>query len=393
MSFPFLLPTTSILNYTLFLRSDTHPSLIVNATTLRSLLRNVLKRHRRLSVKDQAQNLQNVTSALEEYIPYLLTIDSGLSGKTVSDEFVSIILEKEIEVEWRPSIAASDSKRTKGRGLDFELSFTLNACAYVDSAQARAALHIFHTLPASASNERKDLIKQATERFIHSASLHQYLAGRNADLQFPPGAVDLQSASQTALSCLALAEATLLSILLHDPYPSIVVQERDTSDKEWMYKAPDIPKVRAALFARLAIRAAEHSEKALALFNDVQIRGRSVDGLLLKYISNLQAVSKARGCRFFGIEAEIGGQVGEGIAWLMAGKKLLGYKVNESEGGKVKAIDKMKIGWAQKREDKRIEKGADWGTDAGRLEETRVIDMLLKKWNKTNDLVRTFFDS
>ena len=335
MPFSFLLPTTSILNYTIHLRSDTHPSLIVSAATQRSILRSALKRHRRLSVKDQAQNLQSVTAALEEYIPYLLTINSGLSGKTVREEEIGIILEKEIEVEWRPSIAASDSRRTKGRGLDFELSFALNVRAYVDAAQARAALQMFYTLPVSASDERKDAIKQATEHFIHGASIHQYLAERIADLQFPPGAVDIQSASQTALSCLALAEATLLSILLHDPYPSIVIQERDKSDKEWMYKAPDIPKVRAALFARLAIGAAEHTEKALALFKDVQKKGKPVDGSLLKYINNLQSVSKARGCRFFGIEAELGGKVGEGIAWLMAGKKILGYRVNEVDGGKV----------------------------------------------------------
>ena len=218
--------------------------------------------------------------------------------------------------------------------------------------------------------------------------MHQYIASRNSDSQLPSAALDITNSSQQALSSLALAEATLLSVLLHDPYPAIVMQDRDKSDREWMYKAPEIPKVRAGLFARLAIRSAEYAEKSAALFTSGPDKGKAVDEALLKYIQSLHAVSRARGCRFFGVESELSGKVGEGIGWLIAGKKILGFKADESNGGKVKIMSKMKMDWASKLEDRKVEKGADWGIDAGKIEEARVLDMLLEKWNKANDLVR-----
>ena len=387
MPFSFASPTTSALNFTSYLRSETHPSLIATATTYRSLLRNALKQHKRLPSKDQSQNLQRVRAALDEYIPYLLALDSGLARKAVNDEEIDVVLENEIEVEWRPTIAASSSKRVKGRGLDFELSFVLSARAYVEVAVARNAMHLFYTTPAFSSDQRKEAIKKAMENLLYASSLHQYLANRDADAHQNQAAVDSMSSSQQALSSLALAEATLLSVLLHDPYPAIVMQERDKSDLEWMYKAPDIPKVRAGLFARLAIRSAEHAEKATALLMGGPDKGKAVDETLLRYVNNLQSVSKARGCRFFGIESELGGAVGEAIGWLIAGKKMLGYKVDEASAGKVGMISKMKMERASKREDKKIEKGGDWGSDAGKIEEARVLDMLLEKWNRANDLV------
>lgn len=387
MPFSFALPTTSALNLTSFLRSDTHPSLIAAATTYRSLLRNALKQHRRLPPKEQGPNLQRLTAAFDEYMPYLLALDSGLSNKRVNDEEIDVILENEVEVEWRPTIAASSSKRIKGRGLDLELSFVLSARAYLEFALARNAMQMFHRLPASSVELRKEPIKQATDHLLCAASIHQYLAARNADMQFPQAAVDIVASSQTALFSLAMAEATLLSILLHDPYLAIIAQDRDKSDREWMYKAPDIPKVRAGLFARLGIRSSEHAERAFALLSSGPDKGKAFDESLMKYISNLQVVSKAKGCRFFGIESELGGKIGEGIGWLIAGKKILGYQLHEADGGKVKAISKMKMDWAQKREDKKVEKGGDWGSDAGRIEEGRVFNMLLGKWHKANDLV------
>jgi hypothetical protein len=43
--------------------------------------------------------------------------------------------------------------------------------------------------------------------------------------------------------------------------------------------------------------------------------------------------------------------------------------------------------WSERREDRKVEKGLDWGADGGRLEETRVIEMLEAKWTKQNDTV------
>jgi hypothetical protein len=45
--------------------------------------------------------------------------------------------------------------------------------------------------------------------------------------------------------------------------------------------------------------------------------------------------------------------------------------------------------WSERREDKKVEKGLDWGADGGRLEETRVIEMLEAKWVKQNDTMLT----
>ena len=387
MPFSFSLPTTSVLIYASFLRSDTHPSLIGTATTYRSILRNALKKHRRLPTKEQASNLRNVAAAFDEYTPYLLALDSGLSGKPVGGEEVDVILENEIELEWRPSIAASSYKRVKGRGLDFELSYVLSARAYVEVAFARIAMQMFYAKPGSSLEDRKENIKKATDHLLRASSIHEHLAGRNADISFPGGATDIAVSAQSALSSIALAEATLLSILVNDPYQAILLQDRDKSNLEWMYKAPDIPKVRAVLFARLAIRSAELADKASALLSNESNKDNATDESLLRYLNNLRAVSKAKGCRFFGIDSELSGNVGEGIGWLIAGKKFLGYKVNEAEGGKVNTMSKLKMEWASRREDKKVEKGGDWGSDAGRVEEARVLDMLLEKWNKANDIV------
>jgi hypothetical protein len=47
----------------------------------------------------------------------------------------------------------------------------------------------------------------------------------------------------------------------------------------------------------------------------------------------------------------------------------------------------LKKEWGERREDKKVERGLDWGADAGKLEETRVIEMLEAKWTKQNDTV------
>jgi hypothetical protein len=51
------------------------------------------------------------------------------------------------------------------------------------------------------------------------------------------------------------------------------------------------------------------------------------------------------------------------------------------------SLGRFKKEWTEKREDKKIEKGTAWGSDAGKLEEGRVLEMLSVKWNKMNDMV------
>jgi hypothetical protein len=197
--------------------------------------------------------------------------------------------------------------------------------------------------------------------------------------------VDITQSAFRALSSLAMAEATLLAVLKDDPYPAVVAQDRNMNDKEWMIRAPDIPQVRAHLFARLCLAAAEHASNAYSLLNGTG----KVDTDLLKYVSDLKKTGRGKACRFFGIDAELGGQTGNGIAWLQAGLHELGYSSSSNESGSKKGfgLSKLKKDWSEKREDKKVERGTAWGSDAGRLEESRVIEMLSKKWNKMNDTV------
>ena len=52
-------------------------------------------------------------------------------------------------------------------------------------------------------------------------------------------------------------------------------------------------------------------------------------------------------------------------------------------------LGKLKAAWAGKREERRLEKGktAEWGVDAGKAEEGRLLDWLERKWCKLNDAV------
>jgi hypothetical protein len=59
-------------------------------------------------------------------------------------------------------------------------------------------------------------------------------------------------------------------------------------------------------------------------------------------------------------------------------------KAEQKSKGGFKGLRKE---WTERREDKKVEKGLDWGGDAGKLEETRVIEMLEAKWVKQNDTV------
>ncbi len=392
MPYAFHLPTTSTLSFQAFLTSTTHPSLPFTATTHRGVLRNVLKEHERLSGPSKTSNLNNVLSAVNDYLPYVLALNAGLSSIPVADEEVDIILEREVEVEWRTCLTASspgrEGPRIKGKGLDYEICFALHTLACINTLSARAQLHTIHASTNLANDRRTGFITMATKHLLHASSIHNYLMSRNGGVNPPSSVLEIIPSVQGGLAALALAEATLLAVLKDDPYPSIVAQDRDKNDKEWMIKAPEIPEVRATLYARLCLAAADHAGKAEAMLKSPGAgRPYHVDDSLIKFTSDLKRTSKAKACRFFGIGAELSGETGQGIAWLIGGKKALGFEVLQEEGSKFKGIAKFKKDWTERREDKKIEKGKDWGKDAGRLEEARIIEMLEKKWNKMNDTV------
>ena len=76
----------------------------------------------------------------------------------------------------------------------------------------------------------------------------------------------------------------------------------------------------------------------------------------------------------------------EALAWLKGAKKELGLSV-ELEYGKRKGFRGLKQSWQEKREDRKLEKGKEWGLDAGRFEEARVVEMLETKWDRENNTV------
>lgn len=389
MPFAFTLPTTASLSFSAYSSSTTHPSLPLTATTYRGVLRNVLKKHKRLPSQARASNLSTVLSALDDHVPYLLTLDAALSGKTINGEEVELVLRREMEVEWRTTLTATipgrEAPRIKGKGLDYEISFTLHTLACVYTLQARAQLLTLYAATTPTTEQRVSIIQTATKHLLQAHSLHTYLSSRSAETDASSTIIETLSQTQAGLAALALAEATLLFVLKDDPYPAVVAQERNKNDRDWMFKTPEIPKVRAHLFARACLGAAEHAGKAEAMLS---ASGR-IDEALITYVNDLKRTSRAKACRFFGIDAELGGETGTGIAWLVGGKKQLGFVSAGKEGSKMKGLAKFKKEWTERREDKKIERGGEWGSDAGRLEELRVIEMLEGKWNKMNDTVFT----
>ena len=392
MPYAFSLPTTSTLSFQSFLSSRSHPSLPFTATAHRIFLQSVLKKHKRLKEHSKASDFQNVLTALNDYLPYLLALDAGLSGRTINGEEIDVVLECQIEVAWRPTLAATipgrEPARVSGQGLDYEICCVLSTLGCVYTLLARAQLQSLYGPLTLSVEHRSSIIATAMKYLLQASSIHTYASSRAIEVTMPLSAVNVTSSTQGALAALALAEATLLAVLKDDPYPAVVAQDRNKNDREWMVKAPEIAKVRAHLFARLCLAAAEHAAKAEAMLGKSGfVKRDSIDESLISYTSSLTKTARAKACRFFGIDAELGDKTGEGLAWLIGGKKELGFGIVSADGPKIKGLAKLKKDWTEHREDKKIEKGGEWGSDAGRLEELRVIEMLEKKWNKMNDTV------
>lgn len=392
MPFPFSLPTTSSFSFSSSFTCESHPSLTLSASTHRGVVKDSLKKHKRLPAASQPPNLPSILSNLNSYLPYLLAIDAGLGNKTVSAEEVSVVLTSTPAIQWRPTLSdhavpGKEMARVKVQSLEYELFFTLSTVAYTHTLLARSSLHPLYVTSGAplSTRERTTAIATATKHLLDAASVHDYLARRAESLTTTPPCADIAQPTSRAMSSLALAEATLLAVLKDDPYPAVVAQDRNANDREWMYKAPEIPKVRAHLFARLCLAAADHAAQASSL---CQSQGKGIPKLneaLLRYLEDFRKTSRAKACRFFGIDAELSGQTGSAIGWLRCGLQELGVEPKDIKKGL--SLSRMKKDWSERREDKKVERGTKWGADAGKLEEIRIIEMLDVKWTKINDTV------
>ncbi|KAM0721513.1 hypothetical protein Q7P37_002437 [Cladosporium fusiforme] len=390
MPFPFALPTTSSTNLGDFLSSTTHPSLPLLATTKRSVFKDALKKHKRLPPRDQPSHLPAVQDAANAYIPYLLALSTASGYRDVGAEEVEVEIIKPLQVEWRTTICASlpgrEPPRPKLTGLHQELAFTLSSLAYTYSLLARSQLRILYGTSVLSSEQRTNTITSAMKHLLTAHSIHTFilsLPSISASTKDSP--FDIQASTITGLASLAFAEATLVVLLKDDAHATAVADDRNENNTDWMYKAPSIPKGRAQLYARICLAAAEHATQAQGLL--ARCPAGKLDDNLTTYANDIRRTAKAKAIRFLAINADLSGNTGEALAWLKAAKRELGLS-SPLEDGKRKGLRGLKQSWAEKREDRRVEKGgAEWGLDAGRLEESRVVEMLDTKWERENNAV------
>lgn len=382
MPFPFALPTTSSVLLSDFLSSATHPSLPLTATTKRSVVKDALKKYKRLSPQSKATHLSSVQDALNGYIPYLLVLNTASGYRDVGDERVDVEIAKPLEVEWRTTLSATlpgrEAPRPKLTGLHHELAFTLSTLAYVQNLLARSQLKLLYGASSLTQDQRTTAAATAMKHLLEAHGICTYLVSLPSVSAAKDAPADIQPSTISALASLALAEATLVVVSKDDPYSAAVADDRDDNNKEWMYKAPTIKKVRAHLFARICLAAAEHASQACGLLTTCKI-----DEDLVKYANDCRRTARGKAARFLAIDAELSSKTGEALAWLKGAKKELGL-ATELEDGKRKGLKGLKQSWQERREDRKIEKGGEWGLDAGKYEEARIVEMLETKWDKEN---------
>lgn len=308
MPFPFVLPTTSHLDFSKYLSSSTHPSLPATATTYRALLHDVLKRHKRAPPPSREPHLPNVLSALNEYVPYLAALDSGLSNRLLPSELVDVTLLAEPTARWRSTLSRTLPGRSLPRhtivSLDDEFFFTLTTLAYTYTLLARVELRVLYEAQTPTLERRTATVSSAVRHLLEAHGIQAYLAARAQSSATVNQVVDISAPVLGALASISLAEATLLAVLKDDPYAAAVTQDRNVEDKDWMVKAPSIPKIRVHLFARVCLAAAEHASKASAQLDQT----KEVDEALVLYAEDLKRVARAKACRFLGIDKEAEGR-------------------------------------------------------------------------------------
>ncbi|KAI5292458.1 hypothetical protein KEM52_006341 [Ascosphaera acerosa] len=449
MPFHFMLPTPAPLDYQAHITSPTHPQLPHYASATRHAVRVALKRYNQATRAERSVALSRARTALEDYLPWLVALIEGAGCDLGRDsngpvDLADVCVQQEVQAQWQPtllplrsrlaqftpsSVVAKTSKppqsggsRTRSKrvgfpGLAYEFAFTLTAYAFVLSNSARAqyiATIYAATTPTAA--ERTAALQSCARELQTAASIHGYIAtcpffaplNHSHSVATSPGSVrcpvDVQAHVQSGLRSLCLAEATLLSIAKDDAYMAACIQLRNQADTEWMIKAPDIPRVRTLLMARIAVRAAELADEAVGAIGTAVAGSERGECHVAGYAAVLVRVARARACRFFGIEAEDGGQTGQGIAYLRAAREVLlaGSGADREKG--TLGLRHLRDGWKERRQERQLEKHAGdgrsserrdtddsltAGDDAGRAEELRVGDWLARKWEKMNDTINT----
>jgi hypothetical protein len=356
MPFPFVLPTTSAFSFTQAFVCESHPSLPLTASTYRGVVRDTLKKHKRLPPASQTSSLASVASSLNDYIPYLLAIDAGVNdNQLIAGNTIKVVVQSQPHIEWRPTLSdepvpGRERPRVRLTSLDHEICFVFSTLGFYHVLMARSALQPLHVTGANfmGGQERAAATTTAIRALLDAASVWEYLGSRAEHGVTSIPCIDVAPAMIKSLAELAHAEATLLAVLKDDPYP-----------------------------------AAEHAAKAASLCQSASATSTKVHSSYFKYVDDLRRTSRAKACRLFGIAAEMEGQTAEGIGWLNAGLQELGVQVKDSK--KSLGFSRFRKELAEKKEDRRVEKEAAWGSDAGKAEEIRVIEMLSEKWNKIND--------
>ena len=383
MPFPFTLPTTSSVRLSDCFTSPTHPALPLTAANKRLILRNALKRHKRLEPSARSAHLHSVHEALVGYLPYLGALNTASAYRDIGSELVQLDFQRPLTVEWRTTLSATlpgkEAPRPKLTGLHHEIAFTLSTLAYVQTLRARAQLALLHGTQAVSPDQRTNAIATAMNRLLDAHSIHSHLLSlptvSTATTHGPP---DTHPSTVSALASLALAEATLVVVAKDDPYAAAVADARNAAHTDWMFRAPSLPKVRAHLFARICLAAADHAATARGL-----LVAAHLDDALPRYAADLHRTARAKAARFLAVDAELAGQTGTALAWVRGAQHELGVSAAAPAR---KGLRGLKHRLQEAREDRLTSRGdgEDWGLDAGRLEEARVLESLETKWEREN---------
>jgi hypothetical protein len=300
------------------------------------VLKDALKKHKRLSPQAKIVNLPAIQDAVNNYLPFLLALNTGSGYRDIGPERIDIEVKQPLQVEWRSTLSSTlpgrEGPRVNLIGLHHELAFTFSTLAYTHSLLARSQLRILHSGDALTPEQRTGLITTAMKHLLESHSIHTYLVSLPSIAASKDSPVDIQPSTTSALASLALADATIAVVAKDDPYTAAVADDRNESNNDWMFKAPTIPQVRAKVFARICLAGAEHAAVACGLL--ARSGAGKVNDDLVKYANDLRRTARGKAARLLAIDAELSGRTGEGLAWLKGARKELGVEMLEAKWDK-----------------------------------------------------------